>query len=300
MCKQILPNILRQSQNTLVTFLHGSLFYFGYFTTKGSERQNGFLPVFETRYRYALFPSSLTRGRTGQRNEGVEFRRTPQAESLRPEEGRGLPCAPGTGVTPGQEANPGAGARSHPQTPPRRPTPPRSAGGPRRGLPRREEAETGHPLHPRTPRSQATRWAGDSGPPPPALLPPPFPAPTDLETAMAARSWASREASGGTAGRGGGRRRSPREEGAGPSSGLSGAAPGLGPGPAGDPRGAAERGCGRQRSEFRSPRRGSSGAGGSGAQPSKRDLKLLFPHRQGEAQCLVLYEQPSCIYSLPP
>lgn len=44
---------------------------------------------------------------------------------------------------------------------------------------------------------------------------------------------------------GGNRRCSPREEGAGPSSGLSGAAPGLGP--AGDPRGAAERSCGRQR-----------------------------------------------------
>lgn len=117
---------------------------------------------------------------------------------------------------------------------------------------------------------------------------------------MAARSWASLEASGGTAGGvgGEGRRRSPREEGAGPSSGLSGAAPSLGP--AGDPRGAAERSCGRQRSESRSPRGGSSGAGQSGAQPSERELKLLFPHRRGEAQCLVLYEQPSCIYSLPP
>lgn len=99
-------------------------------------------------------------------------------------------------------------------------------------------------------------------------------------------------------GRRGGRRRSPGEEGAGPSSGLSGAAPGLGP--AGDPRGAAERSCGRQRSESRSPRGGSSSAGVRGARLSERELKLLFPHRQGEAQCLVLYEQPSCIYSLPP
>lgn len=97
---------------------------------------------------------------------------------------------------------------------------------------------------------------------------------------------------------GGRRHRSPREEGAGPSSGLSGTAPGLGP--AGDSRGAAESSCVRQRSEARSRRGSSSGAGRNGAQPPERGLKLLFPHRRGEAQCLVLYEQPSCIYSLPP
>lgn len=176
MCKQILPNILKQSQNTLVTFLHGSPFYFGYFTTKGSERQNGFLPVFETRYRYALFPSSLTRGRTGQRNEGVEFRRkpqTPQAESLRPEEGRGLPCAPGTGVTPGQEANPGAGARSHPQTPPKRPTPPRNVEAPARPPQAKGGGNRAPPSPPYPPKPGHTEGRGlgaaAAGPPSPTL-----------------------------------------------------------------------------------------------------------------------------------
>ena len=166
--KQILPNILRQSQNTLITFLHGSLFYSGYFTTKGSERQNRFLPVFETRYHYPLFPSGLTRGRTGQQNEGVEFRRkpeTPQAEPLRPEEGRGLPCAPGTGVTPGQEANPGAGARSYPQIPPRRPMHPRSVEVPARP-PQAPEAKGGGNRAPVfTPAPPEARPHGGTGTP---------------------------------------------------------------------------------------------------------------------------------------
>lgn len=87
-----------------------------------------------------------------------------------------------------------------------------------------------------------------------------------------------------------------REEGAGPSSGLSGAAPGLGP--AGDRRlSAAAGGSGRG---LAPPRGGGGGAGGSGARPSERGLKALAAHRRGEAQRLVLYEQPSCIYSLPP
>lgn len=202
----------------------------------------------------------------------------------------------------GQETNPSAGARSQPE--PHRGGPcrrgARRSGRGLRRLLRRQKAESGPPpAHPHALGRQTRQRAGVSGPLLPARLPPPFPAPTDLETAMAAQRWASPEASGGTAGGAGGRRhRSRREEGAGPSSGRSGTAPGLGP--AGDPRGAAGSSCVRQRSEPRSPRGSGSGAGGNGAQPPERGLKLLFPHRRGEAQCLVLYEQPSCIYSLPP
>lgn len=84
------------------------------FTSKASERQEGFLPVLEAQYQYPLFPNSITLGRAGQQTS-VEFRKpeTPQ-ELLRPEEGRGLLCAPHTTVIPVQEPNPDAAARSHP------------------------------------------------------------------------------------------------------------------------------------------------------------------------------------------
>lgn len=245
--------------------------------------KSGFSPVFATQYHNFLFSSSLTTlGKTGQQNEGVEFRRkpeTPQAKPPRPGEGRGH----------GSQARPGSEARhrsTQPAPDPGWAAPPRPP-----QAPEAKGEESGHPSSPpphpgHTERLQRRVAAVD----PTAPIPPSFHRPGDGH----GRPEPGR-ADGGR-----------RDGGAGVLPGRTalglarawGAAPGLGP--AGDPRAAAERGRGRRRSESRSPRRGGGGVGGSGAGPSERGLKPRFPHRRGEAQCLVLYEQPSCIYSLPP
>lgn len=202
----------------------------------------------------------------------------PQAEPLRPKGGRGH------GAHPRPGPKPGARARRHPG--------PQHSGRGEVSAGSRSKRRRKAGIPP-PPQHEATRRTGSAGSPLLALTPPILPSshrPGDGHGRLEPG-----RADGGRRDGGAGALPGPR------ALGLArawGAAPGLGP--AGDPRAAAERGRGRRRSECRSPGRGGGGVGESGERPSERGLKPRFPHHRGEAQCLVLYEQPSCIYSLPP
>lgn len=102
--------------------------------------KSGFSPVFATQYHNFLFSSSLTTlGKTGQQNEGVEFRRkpeTPQAEPLRPGEGRGH----------GSQARPGSEARRRSTQP--APDPGWAASPRPPQAPEAKGEESGHPSSP--------------------------------------------------------------------------------------------------------------------------------------------------------
>lgn len=156
------------------------------------KRKNSSLPISGTQYPNFLLPSSLTTlGKTGQQNEGVEFRRkpeTPQAEPLRADGGRGH----------GSHRRPGYKPRLQRTQPPPDPGGEALARSPQ--APEAKGDGTRAPLLP--PPHEAIRRAGSAGSPRSALLPPFFPAPTDLETAMAARSRAWLTAGGGTGGPG--------------------------------------------------------------------------------------------------
>lgn len=247
------------------------------------KRKNSSLPVSGTQYPNFLLPSSLTTlGKTGQQNEGVEFRRkpeTPQAEPPRADGGRGH----------GSHRRPGYKPRLQRTQPP---------------------PDPGGAALARSPQAPEAKGDGTRAP----LLPPPARGHTESRERRVAAVGPTSPIlpSSHRPGDGHGRPEPGRADGGRRDGGAGvlpgrralglarawGAAPGLGP--AGDPRAAAERSRGRRRSECRSPGRGGGGVGGSREGPSERGLKPRFPHHRGEAQCLVLYEQPSCIYSLPP
>lgn len=166
------------------------------------KRKNAFSPVFGTQYRNFLPSSSLTTLRkTGQQNEGVEFRKepeTPQAVPLRPEAGGG------TGVTPGQAANPEHAG-----------TPGAQRGGPER-FPQAPEAKVdGKRAPPPPPAPRPHREPGAPG----RRCRPYFPHSSQLPPTWR-RPWPPGAGPGWRRAAGRGGRCAARAEGAGPRSGL--------------------------------------------------------------------------------